>query len=179
MAAAKVLVVDDDRDLVELIRTALETAGYEVVQAFDEDEALDKAREQGVDLSVVGLQLVQKDGISLMEDLHQVIPHMPVIILTAHGSIESAVEAMKKGAYSYLTKPFESRDLLFQIEKAIENSRLSTEVERLGASWKNGIVPPILWPGARRCGTCWRECPASPTPSPRSCSSGKAVREKT
>jgi two-component system response regulator GlrR len=130
-AAAKVLVVDDDRNLVESMRLRLETAGYEVIPAFDESDAAAKAQEEAFDLSIVGLQLVQGDGISLMEDLHGRMPHMPVIILTAHGSIESAVEAMKKGAYSYLTKPFESQDLLFQIERAIENSRLSSEVERL------------------------------------------------
>ncbi len=131
MAAAKVLVVDDDRNLVELMRQRLETAGYEVIPAFDESEAAAKAHEEAFDLSIVDLQLGRGDGISLMEDLHRRMPHMPVIILTAHGSIEGAVEAMKKGAYSYLTKPFDSQDFLFQIERAIENSRLSSEVERL------------------------------------------------
>jgi two-component system, NtrC family, response regulator GlrR len=127
----KILVVDDDRNLVELIRMRLETAGYEVVPAFDEEEALLKASEDLVDISIVDLRLVRKDGLSLMEELHLVNPHMPVIILTAHGSIENAVEAMKRGAFSYLTKPFESRELLLQIEKALENRRLSTEIERL------------------------------------------------
>ncbi len=127
----RILVVDDDRNLVELMRMRLETAGYDVVTAYDEEEALRKVPEQVVDLSIVDLQLVRKDGLSLMEELHLLNPHMPVIILTAHGSIENAVEAMKRGAFSYLTKPFESRELLLQIEKAIENSRLSTEIERL------------------------------------------------
>lgn len=114
-AAARVLVVDDDRNLVESMRLRLETAGYGVVPASDEGEAAAKAQEEAFDLSIVGLRLVQGDAISLMEDLHGKVPHMPVIILTAHGVIESAVEAMKKGAYGYLTKPFESQDLLFQI----------------------------------------------------------------
>jgi two-component system, NtrC family, response regulator GlrR len=127
----KILVVDDDRNLVELIRMRLETAGYEVAPAFDEEEALLKASEDVADLSIVDLRLVRKDGLSLMEELHLVNPHMPVIILTAHGSIENAVEAMKRGAFSYLTKPFESRELLLQIEIALENRRLSTEIERL------------------------------------------------
>ena len=91
----------------------------------------DKAQEHAFDLAVVDLQLVQKDGLSLMEDLHLIIPHMPVIILTGYGSIENAVEAMKRGAYSYLTKPFESQELLFQIQKAIENRQLFSEIERL------------------------------------------------
>jgi two-component system, NtrC family, response regulator GlrR len=137
----RILVVDDDRNLVELIRMRLETAGYEVVTAFDEEEALIKAPKHVVDLSVVDLQLVRTDGISLMEELHLINPHMPVIILTAHGSIETAVEAMKRGAFSYLTKPFESRDLLLQIEKALENSRLSSEVERLKGLLEQSYAP--------------------------------------
>jgi two-component system, NtrC family, response regulator GlrR len=127
----RVLIVDDDTNLTELMRMRLETAGYEVVTANEEEEALRQASEQAIDLSIVDLQLVTRDGISVMEQLHLINPLMPVIILTAHGSIESAVRAMKKGAFSYVTKPFESRDLLFQMEKALENHRLSTEIERL------------------------------------------------
>ena len=131
MSLGRILVVDDERNLVAVIQMGLEAAGYEVVTAYDDKEALKKAREQAIDLSIVDLQLVQKDGISLMEDLHLIIPEMPVIILTGYGSIESAVEAMKRGAYSYITKPYESRELLFQIQKALENRRLFSEIERL------------------------------------------------
>jgi two-component system response regulator GlrR len=131
MALGKILVVDDDRNLVELIQMRLETAGYEVVTSLHEEEALAKAKEQPFDLAIVDLQLVNMDGISLMEDLHRIIPEIPVIILTAYGSIESAVDAMKRGAYSYITKPFEHQDLLCHIEKAIENRLLTTEIERL------------------------------------------------
>ena len=131
MASGTILVVDDDRHLVELMQMRLETAGYDVITAFDEEEALEKTRTYSVDLAILDLQLVRTDGISLMEDLHLIAPTIPVIILTAYGSIESAVEAMRRGAYSYLTKPFEPVDLLFQIQKAIENNRLSTEIERL------------------------------------------------
>jgi two-component system response regulator GlrR len=127
----KILVVDDDKNLVELIQMGLELAGYEAITATDEKEAINKVQEQAFDLAVVDLQLVQKDGLSLMEDIHRIIPHMPVIILTGYGSIENAVEAMKRGAYSYLTKPFESQELLFQIQKAIENRQLFSEIERL------------------------------------------------
>jgi two-component system, NtrC family, response regulator GlrR len=131
MSLGKILVVDDDQSLVDLIQMRLEGAGYEVIACVHENEALERAKEQIVDLALVDLQLVSRDGISLMEDLHRIIPDMPVIILTAYGSIESAVDAMKRGAYSYLTKPFEHQDLLFQIQKAIENRHLTSEVERL------------------------------------------------
>jgi two-component system response regulator GlrR len=127
----KILVVDDDENLLELIKLRLESAHYEVATAIDEVEAINKVKSQSFDLSIVDLQLVHQDGISLMEELHLVIPELPVIILTAYGSIESAVESMKRGAYSYLTKPFDPRDLLLQIERALENRRLTSEVKRL------------------------------------------------
>jgi two-component system, NtrC family, response regulator GlrR len=131
MSSGKILLVDDDRSLIELVRIRLESAGYEVTTAFTESEAIDEAKKQVFDLSLVDLQLVHQDGIALMGELHLIIPEMPVIIFTAYGSIENAVEAMKKGAYGYLTKPFDPQDLLLQIEKALENRRLTSEVKRL------------------------------------------------
>ncbi|HOD74981.1 MAG TPA: sigma-54 dependent transcriptional regulator [Syntrophorhabdaceae bacterium] len=131
MSAGKILVVDDERNLLELIQMGLEQAGYDVVTATDEVEALIQAREQVIDLAVLDLQLVRTDGITLMEQLHLISPRMPVIILTGYGSIESAVEAMKRGAYGYLTKPFDSQVLLFEIGKMMENRRMSSEIERL------------------------------------------------
>ena len=131
MMQGKILVVDDDHNLLELARMRLESASYEVSTALTEEQAVEAVKAEPVDLSIVDLQLVRQDGISLMQELHAINPEMPVIILTAYGTIESAVEAMKKGAYSYLTKPFESRELLFQLEKALENRRLNSEIKRL------------------------------------------------
>jgi len=125
------LIVDDDRNLLELMKMRLESSGYTVTAAPDEDEANKAVREKTYDLAILDLQLVRQDGISLMEELHRVSPGMPVIILTAHGSIESAVDAMKRGAYTYLTKPFDARELILHVVRALENSRLSTEVTRL------------------------------------------------
>jgi two-component system response regulator GlrR len=131
MASGRILLVDDDRNLIELVKMRLESADYEVTTALDEEAALAAVKSQIFDLSLVDLQLVHQDGIWLMEELHLITPEMPVIILTAYGSIESAVEAMKRGAYNYLTKPFDPRDLLLQIERALENRRLTSEIKRL------------------------------------------------
>src|SRR4030067_2769657 len=125
MSLGKILLGDDDRILLELVKIRLESADYEVTGAVREEDALGAIKKQVFDLSIVDLQLVHQDGISLMEELHLIIPEMPVIILTAYGSIESAVEAMKRGAYGYLTKPFDPQELLLQIEKALENRRLA------------------------------------------------------
>jgi two-component system response regulator GlrR len=131
MSLGKILLVDDDRNLLELVKLRLESADYEVTGAVREEDALGAIKKQVFDLSIVDLQLVHQDGISLMEEFHLILPDMPVIILTAYGSIESAVEAMKRGAYSYLTKPFDHQDLLLQIERALENRRLNIEIKRL------------------------------------------------
>ena len=131
MNTEKILVVDDDSNLLEVIKMSLESEKYEVIATAEEDQALEAVKEQTFDLSIIDLQLTNMTGISLMESVHQISPDVPVIILTAYGSIESAVDAMKKGAYSYLTKPFDHHKLLFQVEKALENRRLTSEITRL------------------------------------------------
>jgi len=131
MSKGSVLVVDDDRNLLELLAMRLEASGYGATTAYREQDAKDAAAAQAFDVAIVDLQLEQQDGISLMEELHLLNPGMPVIILTAHGSIESAVDAMKRGAATYLTKPFDARELILHVERALETRRLTTEVSRL------------------------------------------------
>jgi two-component system response regulator GlrR len=131
MATGKLLVVDDDSNLLEVIKMRLETAKYKVVTALREEEALESVRTQLFDVAIIDLQLTSMDGITLMEDVHRINPDIPAIILTAHGSIESAVEAMKRGAFSYLTKPFDPVELLYQIDNAMKSTRLTREIKRL------------------------------------------------
>jgi two-component system response regulator GlrR len=131
MSLGNILVVDDDKNLLELLQMRLEAGDYTVATALTEERAEELVKEGIFDLAVVDLQLQQMDGISLMKALHLIQPDLPVIILTAYGSIESAVDAVKNGAYTYLTKPFDPRGLLIEIGKALENRKLSTEVKRL------------------------------------------------
>ena len=127
----KILIVDDDRNLVELIKTRLSAANYQVEAALDEEQAHAHLQDDSFDLAIVDLRLTNSNGLTLMEEFHELRPEMPVIILTGYGSIENAVDAMKKGAYSYLTKPFDARELLLQIGRALENRRLTAENRRL------------------------------------------------
>ena len=131
MSAARLLVVDDDRNLLELARARLRGANYDVAVAVDAEEAIQATTTVNFDLSIVDLRLADQDGMTLMERLRAVNPGMPVIILTGHASIESAVEAMKRGAYTYLTKPFDPRELVLQIERALESRKLASENLRL------------------------------------------------
>ena len=127
----KILVVDDDSNILEVIQMRLEAEGFDVVKALNTRQALDYANHTTIDLALVDLKLKNEDGIHLMEKLHQYDRDTPVIILTAHGSINNAVEAMKKGASGYLTKPFDHQELLIQLKNCLEKSRLTKEVSNL------------------------------------------------
>lgn len=131
MTTARILVVDDDSNLLEIIRLRLESAKYMVTAVLTGELAIEAIKKEVFDLAVIDLHLSNMNGISLMKDIHLINPNIPVIILTAYGTIESSVEAMQKGAYTYLTKPFDPRELLFQIENALEKHRLTSEIRRL------------------------------------------------
>ena len=131
MATGKILVVDDDENLLELASTKLKSANYDVTTALDAENALEAVKNSFFDLSIVDMRLADQDGMALMQRLHSINPSMPVIILTGHASIEGAVTAMQKGAYTYLTKPFDSRALIWQIARALESCKLATENQRL------------------------------------------------
>ena len=131
MSKGEILVVDDNPNLLELIRMRLESADYDVTATADEEQAMRALKEKFFDLCIVDLMLANGDGLTLMDAFRGIHPDVPTIILTAHGSIESAVEAMRRGAFSYLTKPFEPTDLLMQIERALENRKLNSEIKRL------------------------------------------------
>lgn len=131
MSRGKILVVDDDRNLLELLGMVLRASEYEVMTAKDGETALEAVKDTVFDMAVLDLKLPHTDGITLMRDIHQINPGMPVIILTAHSSVTSAVDAIRMGAFNYLEKPFDPDALVIQIERALENRRLHSEIKRL------------------------------------------------
>lgn len=131
MSPEKIIVVDDDINILELIKMRLEDAGYKVTTAINGEEALIKAKDEIFNLLITDLKMSPKNGIKLMEELLLINPEMPIIILTAHGTIESAVEAIKKGAYSYLTKPFDHKELILHIKNALEKQKLTHKIKNL------------------------------------------------
>jgi two-component system response regulator GlrR len=136
-AMGKILVVDDDNNILRVIKLRLEAEGYQVTTAGKAKVALELANDDVFDFALVDLKLNGTSGIQLMENLHQLYPEMPVIILTAFGTIESAVEAMRKGAYSYLTKPFNYDELLIQTKNCLEKTKLTKELKSLKKVVKN------------------------------------------
>lgn len=131
MSGEKILVIDDDINILEVIQMRLKAWGYYVTTARDGREAKEALSATSFNLAIIDLRLSEEDGVELMEEIIRCFPNLPVIILTAHGSIESAVEAMKRGAYSYITKPFNNEELSLHIKNALEKQYLTREIEHL------------------------------------------------
>lgn len=137
----KILVVDDDADLLELLSIRLAAAGYEVDTVQSAEAALNHLDVSRPQLVITDMQMGGMDGMALFEHIHRTTPTLPVIILTAHGTIPDAVAAAQKGVFGYLAKPFDSKALLAQIAQAL---RLSPGImpltEAPQALWRADIV---------------------------------------
>lgn len=131
MEQERILVVDDDEGLLHLLRMRLSAMGFAVTPCTTGQDALDAAKREVFDIAITDLRLRGEDGLNLTEALLRTHPGLPVIILTAHGSIPNAVEAMQRGAFGYLTKPFDDRELKATIDKGLAQQRMSREIQRL------------------------------------------------
>ncbi len=129
--AAKVLVIDDEINILKTVGICLEAIGFEVYPVANPEQALELARSVPFDLAFVDLRMQPMDGMELLSALKKSQPSITVIIITAHGSIDSAVEAIKKGAYHYLQKPFDFKELQIFAQKAWEYHQLVVEVRDL------------------------------------------------
>ena len=132
----RVLVVDDDRAHRTMLRAVLAGAGYAALEADDGDVALDVVRSEPVDVVLLDLRMPRVGGIEALEAIRSARPDLPVVLMTAYASVDTAVDAMKKGAFDYLTKPVDVDDLRRTLDKALEFHRLEQENrllrERLG-----------------------------------------------
>ena len=131
MEQERILVVDDDEGLLHLLRMRLSALGFSVTPCTGGRDALMAARQETFDIAITDLRLRAEDGLALTEELMQIQPGLPVIILTAHGSIPNAVEAMHRGAFGYLTKPFDDKELKATLDKALIQLRMTREIQRL------------------------------------------------
>ena len=128
---SRILVVDDDQNILKVTQMRLEAEGYQVATAAHPKEAITLASDGTFSLALVDLKLPEQDGIEVMRELQGLDPELPVIIFTAYGTIKSAVEAMSKGASTYLTKPFDHQELLLKIKGCLKQRSLSNEVKTL------------------------------------------------
>jgi two-component system response regulator GlrR len=138
-AKAQILLVDDDRDLLKLISLRLTAAGYAVQTAESGTQALAQLAVARPRVVITDLRMEGMDGMALFDRIHAVMPTLPVIILTAHGTIPDAVTATRRGVFSFLTKPFDGKDLLAQVEQALKFSG-GTETVGVPEAWRAAIV---------------------------------------
>ncbi len=131
-----ILVVDDEKNYQVVLKTLLSQEGYEVYTAGDGVSGLNIVRDSDIDLVITDLKMPLMDGIELLEELKNLYPDIPVIVMTAFGTIPSAVEAMKRGAYGFITKPFQNEQLKITVKRALENYKLKKE----NLSLKNALL---------------------------------------
>lgn len=131
--ASEILIVDDEADIRELVSGILRDEGYETRVAGDSDSALTaiEARRPGLIVLDIWLQGSRLDGLELLDVIHERHPDLPVVIISGHGNVETAVSAIKKGAYDFIEKPFKADRLILIVRRAIEASRLRRENSEL------------------------------------------------
>lgn len=126
-----VLIVDDEKNYPPILSAVLEEEGFETLTAYSGEEALSVLKNSDVDLVLTDMKMPSMDGIELLERIKEKDPGLPVIMMTAHGTVEKAVEAMQKGAYNYILKPFDNERLVIYVNKAIQMYRVIKENRRL------------------------------------------------
>ncbi len=128
-----VLIVDDEPHILKTMKICFEDLHLSVSTSSNPLESIELIKKQNFDLAFIDLKMKPLDGISILEKIKKLSPETTVVIITAHGSVQSAVEAIKKGAYDYLQKPFDFVELQLFTDKVLEYHRLKTEVKRLRA----------------------------------------------
>ncbi len=139
----KILIVDDDADLLQLLSMRLTSAGFEVETADCAEAAVNRLDLVRPQLVITDMRMKEMDGMALFEHIHRTMPALPVIILTAHGTIPDAVAATQRGVFGYLTKPFDSTVLLDQVSRAL---KVSAGAAPRQSDWRAEIITqsPII-----------------------------------
>src|SRR5436189_1314476 len=141
MNTGDILLVDDDPDLLRLISLRLMSAGYRVRTADSGETALAALAIARPATVITDMRMPGIDGLQLFEAIHRQHPALPVIILTAHGTIPDAVSATQRGLYGFLTKPFDSQELLQKVAAAVKVSGgAPTQGQEASGEWRAGII---------------------------------------
>ena len=152
MKTLPILIVEDDRDLREALCDTLGLAGYETLDASDGLAALAVLGKRKVGLVVTDVQMQPMDGHALLREIKSAYPYVPVLLMTAYGMIDKAVEAMRAGACTYLTKPFEPDSLLAEVARYMlpaqpaSGAEMVAEDPRIASScwpWRGGLPRPV------------------------------------
>jgi two-component system response regulator GlrR len=138
--ASRLLVVDDDADMLRLLSMRLQAAGYRVATAASAESALAQLELERPQLVISDVRLPGLDGLALFDEVHRRHPSLPVILLTAHGTIPDAVEATRRGVFTYLTKPYDSKELLERITQALAMASPAEASPQADEAWRAGII---------------------------------------
>ncbi|MCL2658531.1 MAG: sigma 54-interacting transcriptional regulator [Betaproteobacteria bacterium] len=136
----RVLLVDDDPDLLRLLAIRLKANGFEVAPASSAEAAQASLETVRPDVVVTDLRMPGIDGMALFDQIHHQHPSLPVIVLTAHGSIPDAVEAMRRGVFGYLTKPYDAPELIAQLRRAVNVAGRTSAGEDSDNAWREEII---------------------------------------
>src|SRR3990172_1348909 len=139
----KILVVDDEERICDAVKRALERTGYRVEASLSALEALETIYKGAFDMVICDIKMPGMDGMSLLDRIKEFDPNLPVLMITGYASIESAVEAVRKGAHEYISKPFSPAQIRFLVERTFERKRLIEEnlhlKAELGAHVRNVV----------------------------------------
>jgi DNA-binding NtrC family response regulator len=144
MSKGSILVVDDESEIREGLELLLKTEGYQVASAETASSGLTRLEERPFDLMLLDVSLPDRNGIELLKDVHRQDPHLPIVLITAYGSIEMARAAFKSGAMDYITKPWSNDELLAQVAQAVEARRLRDENLQLKRALKQRFNFPNI-----------------------------------
>jgi two-component system, NtrC family, nitrogen regulation response regulator NtrX len=128
---ARILVIDDEKPIRNTLSEILEYEGHEVELASDGLEGIEKAKEDKFDIILCDIKMPKMDGVEVIEKLMEICPEVPVIMISGHGTVETAVETLKKGAYDFIEKPLDLNRLLVSIRNALERKDLIVETQKL------------------------------------------------
>jgi len=139
-----VMIVDDEEDIVELMSETLDVWGYHPIVAHDAEEALEKFKEQPVDLVITDLRLPKMNGVKLLDEIKDMDESTEVILFTGYPEVDSAIDAMKYGAFDYMTKPVDLGQLRLKIEQGLEKKLTGSSTSAMtGLSWAVLLSIPI------------------------------------
>lgn len=139
-----ILIVEDKESMAQMLKETMETEGYRPIIAKDGLEGIRKIKEHKIDVVLTDLKLPRRDGMEVLRVAKEDNPLMPVIVMTAYGSVDTAVKAIKEGAFDFITKPFDTDHLLHLIRRAVENQRLMAENMLLKEEFSSMIGMPTI-----------------------------------
>ncbi|MFA4909721.1 MAG: response regulator [Desulfobacteria bacterium] len=130
METVRLLLVDDEEDFRTTLASRLKKRGIDVTDVGSGNEAIELTREESFDVAVLDIKMPGMDGIETLRQLKKIAPLVEVILLTGHGSVEAGIEGMRLGAYDYLMKPYNVKDLLLKVEDAYRRKLLEEGQQR-------------------------------------------------